>query len=289
MSEVCPLIVKSSYVYNPTDEWFTCTVSHEEQYFRIKVLPPRSCRNFPITFLEPKINSFSKISATSHVLRSSSSLERLTEPPLKLKIITTFHGTIELENEIPSINPIISINNDVINGWYSLGQHLFFMTGNIIPKAHEVHISIYGSNGAKYKNLTGKVRSADKKINIEASAGKLQISLIASEDEKIIPKEDVSLSGSYMAFQERENSQDDLYLTVHAASDGLVNAEVIDGKNKYILNGCRNETSLFLISISNGEISFFGEIAKTDNDLSVTGNWHQGSQSGTFAFFKQSN
>ena len=282
------LIFGQSYVYNPTNDWYQCTVAYEEQQYPIKVIPPRSCRNYPITFLDPKIVFLAKTTNSSgQRMRHTTSTEKLVEQPLNLKIISNFRGTIDLGSEQPSITPVVSINGDTLLGWYAIEQHLFILKGKIIMKTHEIRLSIFGSNGVKYKNLTGKVRMTDGKINIEASLGKLQIMIVSNAEDKIQKQDDQTFSGQYMAFQDKDTSQQDLYLTMRASTDGFILADVTDGKNKYTLNGCKNSQYAFFINITNGDLSFYGEINGTESEINITGIWHEGPQTGTFAFFKQ--
>lgn len=291
MSEISPFILKATYVYNPTNEWYQCVVSYEEQQFPIKCLPPRSCRNFPPTFLTPVIKSFAKIPPGGmSKMKSSSSIEKINEYVLSLNLVSKFEGSIILLKEPIPISANISIHGESLIGWFQLNSILHFIKGVINSKTHDTRLSIFSAYDACYKNLTGKITINQGTVNIMASLGKLIISLTASEETALKPGEDAFLCGEYMGFQE-DDSQD-LYLTIHATTDGLVHADVVDGrKNKFSLLGCRNpnENSIFFLTETDCNIHFIGTISGTANDLSICGIWKEREKSGSFSFFKSQN
>lgn len=294
MGEECPLILKPTYVYNPTNHWFQCNVSYEEQQFPIKCLPPRSCRNFPPTFLSPSIKSFSQLPPGGlSKMKSSSSIEKINEYVLSLNLISTFEGSIIFVKEPYMITANISIKGESLVGWFQQNSNLFFMKGIINAKTHEVRMSIFGSSEGVYKNVLGKIVINDGKVNIYASLGKFTLSLNASVDKSLKPVEEPSLCGNYMGFKESETQdQEDLYLTITSTTDGFVHADVVDGnKNKFALIGCRSTTDnvAFLLTESDCNLQFFGEITGNNNDLTIVGTWKENKQVGSFSFLKSQN
>ena len=279
------LILKSDYVYNKSNEWLSCTVISGEIIHFIKRIPPRSCRYFPSTFINPSIVKIQKIEISNSIDKNNNSLEDMTFILFNSNITSVFEGTFEIPGSNTSITSTISINDKNIIGWFMMNLCIYMIKGFIQENSNKISLDIFPSGGQMIRGLVGKIHSNNGKICIDAALGNIILQLITIED-LIEPQKDLMLSGSYLALIVKDFNEKELSLILNANNVGIIHAKAFDNRKEISLIGVRNpnDFNLFFISENDNITLYNGEIST--NFEYINGHWSNLHHSGTFIFSK---
>lgn len=261
------LKINKDYVYNSSNDWYTCVISDEDQFFSIKCIPPLSCRYFPNQFKNPNIASLTRLE--NPLNKNTNSLLNLKSAAqvLDLNFTAEYDGYITIRDK-QNINATVKINKDKIQGWFSSDGNLFFFEGSINTEFHTLSMTLYVSDGSIYPKLIGNISKEESSVFFEVSLGNLVLNLrsVGLEDK---PAEICEISANYTVFQ----GFDDKDAAIIGDSNGFIRGKLYFQQSIDTLFGCfkKDVLSVFIISNTQDKTMYITTIKDNGVDYSLNG------------------
>ncbi|KAK8871074.1 hypothetical protein M9Y10_008987 [Tritrichomonas musculus] len=282
-----PLIIKHNYVYNPTNEWCQCSVKGGEQIHTIVVIPPRSSRTFPSTLVNPEIVNFRNL-RPDQINSYEINQEPIVLEPIKAQFDAEWKGTLELNGIEKGITAYLLAQVTKIFGLVIYESTRFLLRGSINPKARSVNCSIFDIAQKEEIKLTGRIENntEDTEYTLLLNGTDHHIILNADNTDKTTFAKDPTITGKYMAFYTKGQSQNEMSLQIESYSHGILGGNGNESENFEVLGLADNGKDFILLRFG-GEVTYYtGTVSANNNEVFIEGTY-QGRDSGQFTFIKE--
>jgi hypothetical protein len=138
-------LLRPTYVFNPTDDWFRVTLSSGKNTHVIPVIPPRSSRSIPDRMTSPTITNEQRLTPDEvQRFTPESAAAPVILEPIDVNISARWDGSITLNSEKADIQPVFSITSDKLLGGCGLpnDRRLVFQ-GTVNIRTHAVAAVVY--------------------------------------------------------------------------------------------------------------------------------------------------
>ena len=281
---------KHSYLYNPTDEWITATLTSGDQNHMITVIPPRSARPFPSSLASPTISakSFPPEQIQSFGIDSITASSVIIDP-ISIVLNANWKGTLVSKGKKKDVDAFLWVDRSFISGIVFLpGNKKAIVKGSIRMNTHVVIFSIYKLKSKKEDKLEGKINFEDGVYTIDAKSQNMSINLVTKEENKLNLKPYHKLAGNYLVFYTKEDSQNEMTLSLKVWENGFLTGSGCEGRSHFQVIGFFSENEMNLIRFGN-EVSYFDGTISMESEVYISGNWcsKTKSEGGNFTFIKE--
>lgn len=284
------LILKENYVYNPTKDWYQCSVKSDDKIFPIEVIPPRSSRDFPESFTNPTI-SISKtlrpdVISTFDINKIESKPMILT--PIEVQFDAVWKCAFQKKGTAQDFTAYVSLDNSKLNAVINPEGDFFFFSATIQTKTHVVNGFLYYPKGSDMEiSVSGRIDYEENVFSVEASSPQYSITLTVSDSEQSKFQTDPVLSGNYLAFYTKSDNQIEANIKLFSFKNNMVLGNAKINRSDYQLLGFVKDSKLSLMRVGPDPMIFVGNVA-AQTEVCIDGEWHdKKNSSGNFAFIKE--
>lgn len=285
------------YVSNPTSDWYSCEVKDDDKIHKIEVIPPRSIRNFPKTFVNgPKLQHIYKLLPDQiERYNAKSSGAKLVLEPIILNLFGTFNGTFEDENNNTKKITACLWFNDIMGCGFCRSNktnEIDLILVNVTPSSHQVSFIIYDTNNYKsVREMKGRVDIIEECYHIDIYGNNSRIILDMPKSKEEIPEKDFFFTGSYLAFYARGDNEIQMNISLKAFMNGFIKGSCKENAGNYEIIGFvfRETGRIFLIRFNLGSLDkpfYFDGTFSEDGSITITGSWKCESKYGEFFLSK---
>ncbi|OHT17434.1 hypothetical protein TRFO_12396 [Tritrichomonas foetus] len=283
------LNTKQNYVYNPTDEWVSCTLQSSDQIHIIEVIPPRSSRNYPASFQNPKyiIKVLRPEQIRSFDINATESDPVFLEP-IDIKFEAVWKGTFKTpgrNNEL--ITAEISVDSANLSGFFKCNDETYLLKGTIFTKTHHVACSLFEVGKRKELKLNGMIEHEINNFTIELKAHETFLTLTVTENDKLTFEEYPVLKGNYIGFYIRGNdNQYEMTFNMTSFTNGIILGTGCETRLTFNVIGYACNNSMYLVRIGTNATYYQGTI-ENGGEVYISGNWYSRVDTGNFTFIKE--
>lgn len=291
------LIVRDSYIFNPTKLWYSCTVvetkpTTNENKFQIKVIPPRSSRNYPSgLFTNPTLIGVNKLrdkEIQNYCLAEGSSNPVVVDP-IDVTISGIWTGIIEYDQKAAEISIVASVTSDNLVGWFTFNDQKIIISGRINTKSHSTVVDLYFSEGKKLRAMNGDFEREEGFLVLDVNNTEAHFNMKILETAGTSFPKDVIISGDYMGFYQKNNSDIEFSLKILANQMGLISGKGTENRRDFSIYGLHDAKTHHLFVVrpngSDDYITYVGDL-EGDDAVFISGQWRDRNNNGNFTFIK---
>ena len=285
------LKIVQEQIYNPTNDWMSCTLGNNNSKLYISPIPPRSTRPLPMNITSPEIVSESVLSASSvakFTTSTASAQSSIVMESLELNFQGEWKGEAQIADAKHSIVSIACIREKDIMGWFSFDSVIYFFIGNLNTLTRSATFTVYESVARKRSDLRGSIVIDKKSYSIEGKSSDLSFALTIDQDKVSSIEEDKNITGQYLGYYEKSPHSFEIRADMTVFTSGIVTGRGTEESRQFTIFGMVDyqKKLFFFIRLKGNDITYYNGEAQLESEIYFDGCWKFGTNKGGFTLIR---